>query len=814
MESLYRKYRPQTFDDVVGQKTVVSTLERGVQSGGLGHAYLFCGPRGTGKTTLARILAKAVACDQGAGHLPDGTCDQCVAIAEGRHPDVHELDAASRTGVDAIREEIVNRVDFAPTVARQKVYIVDEVHMLTTAAFNALLKTLEEPPAHVVFVLCTTDPQKIPATILSRVQRFDFRSIGDADIRERLEYVCREEGFSAEPEAIDIVARHARGGMRDALSTLEQLSVFGDGSITAADARDLLGVADSAALDAAVAALASRDAAALLGLVADQTSAGNDLLRFCDGLVGRLRDLYVAAVAGPVESLLGGTEGERAALVAQARTLGPAERISRYLDCLGSTALSMRTARSPRLTLEVAVSRLVRPETDMTVEALAERVAVLERALAGGAGAPPALGAGDGRSQAPAAAERNAAPQRAAAPQVAPAAEREARPASATAAARPAAAVPPRQPQAQAPQPAAQAAAKPALASAPTPAPKPTPQPTPAPPASAPTPAPAPKLATQAAPAPSATPTPGDPRLGAAWDTALSLLRQTSAPTHALLMNARPLSDDGHTLVIESPQAGFVQGLLGRPDVSQAVSQALSQTMGQRTVEVRAAGAPVGPAQGSPATAAPAPASRPVPQAASCPAAPRPAPSPQAPAPQPSARQVPTPAAQSAPARPATPRPAPQAPSSVSAPGAAVPPWEEPPAATAAAPAPPESDDDRVPLEAYGMAPTAGATEQPAGPAGQPAPASAPMPAPKPAAAAAVQQPAPAPRPPASSPQPTPPGLADPFVEAASRAAARPQAVDPSTLPPDQASAFELASSVFGEGVRVLPVEGDGPFGA
>ncbi|WP_251158640.1 DNA polymerase III subunit gamma/tau [Caniella muris] len=803
MESLYRKYRPQTFDDVVGQKTVVSTLERGVQSGGLGHAYLFCGPRGTGKTTLARILAKAVACDQGAGHLPDGTCEQCVAIAEGHHPDVHELDAASRTGVDAIREEIVNRVDFAPTVARQKVYIVDEVHMLTTAAFNALLKTLEEPPAHVVFVLCTTDPQKIPATILSRVQRFDFRSIDDADIRERLEYVCREEGFSAEPEAIDIVARHARGGMRDALSTLEQLSVFGDGSITAADARDLLGVADSAALDAAVAALASRDAAALLGLVADQTSAGNDLLRFCDGLVGRLRDLYVAAVAGPVESLLGGTEEERAALAAQARTLESAERISRYLDCLGSTALSMRTARNPRLTLEVAVSRLVRPETDMTVEALAERVAVLERALAGGAGAAPvqvaapALGAGDGRSQAPAAAERNAAPQRAAAPQVAPAAEREARPASAAAAA----AVPPRQPQAQAPQPAAQAA-KPASASAPTPAPKPAPQPTPAPkpPAPAPTPAPAPKPA-PAAPAPSATSTPGDPRLGAAWDTVLSVLRQTSAPTHALLMNARPLSDDGHTLVIESPQAGFVQGLLGRPDVSQAVSQALSQAMGQRTVEVRAAGAPVGPAQGSPATAAPAPASRPVPQPSSRPTAPQVAPAPQASAPA---------------ARPATPQPASQAPSSASAPGASVPPWEEASAATATAVAPPESDDDWVPLEAYGMAPTAGAAEQPDGPAGQPAPASAPKPAsaPAPVSASAAPQPAPAPNPAAPAPQPAPPGLTDPFAEAASQAAARPQAVDPSTLPPDQASAFELASSVFGEGVRVLPVEGDGPFGA
>ena len=797
MESLYRKYRPQTFDDVVGQKTVVSTLERGIQSGGLGHAYLFCGPRGTGKTTLARILAKAVACDQGAGHLPDGTCEQCVAIAEGRHPDVHELDAASRTGVDAIREEIVNRVDFAPTVARQKVYIVDEVHMLTTAAFNALLKTLEEPPAHVVFVLCTTDPQKIPATILSRVQRFDFRSIDDADIRERLEYVCRAEGFSAEPEAIDIVARHARGGMRDALSTLEQLSVFGDGSITAADARDLLGVADSAALDAAVAALASRDAAALLGLVADQLSAGNDLLRFCDGLVGRLRDLYVASVAGPVESLLGGTEEERAALVAQARTLEPAERISRYLDCLGSAALSMRTARNPRLTLEVAVSRLVRPETDMTVEALAERVAVLERALAGGAAAAAglpqaaaaALGAGHGRAAAPAAAERPAAPQVAPAARLATASRPSAAAAQPAVAARPASAVPPQRVQA-APQ------APVAAASAPRPATNPAPtapvvQPAPAPQAS-------PQRAARPAPAadaaPAASSTPGDSRLGAAWDTVLSVLRQTSAPTHALLMNARPLSDDGHTLVIESPQAGFVQGLLGRSDVTQAVSQALSQAMGPRAVEVRAAGAPTGPAQGSPAPA------------------PRPAAQQAAPTPQPT---VPG-------ARPVSSRPS-------SAPGASVPPWEDAPApGAAAAPTPPEPDDDWVPLEAYGMAPTAGPADEPSpAPAAASAPTSAPAPAAStPASApsaptsapastsasAPTMAPQPASRP--AAPQPTPPGLTDPFVEAAAQAAARPQAVDPSTLPPDQASAFELVSSVFGEGVRVLPVEGDGPFGS
>ena len=213
-EALYRKYRPQVFDDVVGQDHIERTIRNAIAKDQVSHAYLFCGPRGTGKTTTARILAKALLCEHGPTSEPDGTCQECVDIANGVHPDVYELDAASRTGVDNVREEIITRVNYAPTRGKYKVYIIDEVHMLSTAAFNALLKTIEEPPEHIVFILCTTDPQKVPDTIHSRCQRFEFHRLSNDEIVTRLGAVCVSEGVEFEGDALDLIAHRADGGMQ------------------------------------------------------------------------------------------------------------------------------------------------------------------------------------------------------------------------------------------------------------------------------------------------------------------------------------------------------------------------------------------------------------------------------------------------------------------------------------------------------------------------------------------------------------------------------------------------------------------------
>lgn len=382
MEALYRKYRPTTFKDVVGQEHIERTLKNAIEQGKVSHAYLFCGPRGTGKTTMARILAKALLCEQGPTVEPDGTCPECEAIAQGTHPDVYELDAASRTGVDNVREEIIARVNYAPTRGAWKVYIIDEVHMLTNAAFNALLKTLEEPPEHILFILCTTDPQKVPDTIQSRCQRFDFHRISNEAIVSRLGAICVEEGVDFEGEALDLIAYRADGGMRNALTSLEQLIAFGGGHVTLEGAQNLLGSLDETDLSEIVLAIGKRDAAACFNWVARYVETGADLAQFVSDLSEYVRNMYLLSMAG-IEVEISVNEATRKAMVDQLKYFGQ-DRLSRLLVVLGDLSKELHSSSNPRLSFEIALARMVRPESDLTIEALAERIEELERKIASG----------------------------------------------------------------------------------------------------------------------------------------------------------------------------------------------------------------------------------------------------------------------------------------------------------------------------------------------------------------------------------------------------------------------------------------------
>lgn len=382
MEALYRKYRPTTFSDVVGQEHIERTLKNAIEQDKVSHAYLFCGPRGTGKTTMARILAKALLCEKGPTTDPDGTCSECEAIAQGTHPDVYELDAASRTGVDNVREEIISRVNYAPTRGAWKVYIIDEAHMLSMQAFNALLKTLEEPPAHVMFILCTTDPQQVPGTIQSRCQRFDFHRISNEAIVSRLGAICVEEGVDFEGEALDLIAYRAEGGMRNALTSLEQLIAFGDGHVTLEGAQNLLGSLDETDLSEIVLAIGRRDAAACFNWVARYVETGADLAQFVRDLAEYIRNMYLLSIAG-IEVEIHVNEAVRKAMVDQLKLFGE-DRLSRLLLVLGDLSKELRTSSNPRLSFEIALTRMIRPDSDITIEALAERVEELERKLESG----------------------------------------------------------------------------------------------------------------------------------------------------------------------------------------------------------------------------------------------------------------------------------------------------------------------------------------------------------------------------------------------------------------------------------------------
>ena len=375
-EALYRKYRPQTFEDVVGQEHIERTIKNAIEQDKVSHAYLFCGPRGTGKTTTARLLAKALLCEKGPTADPDGTCEDCQLIAAGEHPDVYELDAASRTGVDNVREEIINRVQFAPTRGRYKVYIIDEVHMLSVAAFNALLKTLEEPPSHVVFILATTDPQKVPETIHSRCQRFDFRRISAEAMVARLGAVCVSEGVEFEGEALDLIAHRAEGGLRNAFTSLEQIIAFGEGKVTLAGAEAMLGSLDSSEMSEIMNAVGTRDAAACFRWTAQYVETGADLARFVGDMAERVRNLYVMSLVG-ADVALEVSESERRELTGELPLFGP-DRLARLLGVLGDLSAELKTSTNPRLSFEIALTRMVRPDSDLTLEALAERIEALE----------------------------------------------------------------------------------------------------------------------------------------------------------------------------------------------------------------------------------------------------------------------------------------------------------------------------------------------------------------------------------------------------------------------------------------------------
>lgn len=769
-EALYRKYRPQIFEDVVGQEQIERTIKNAIEQDKVSHAYLFCGPRGTGKTTTARLLAKALLCEKGPTPDPDGTCEDCQMIAEGVHPDVYELDAASRTGVENVREEIINRVQFAPTRGRYKVYIIDEVHMLSIAAFNALLKTLEEPPDHVVFILATTDPQKVPETIHSRCQRFDFRRISNESIVSRLGAVCVAEGVEFEGDALDLIAHHAGGGMRNALTSLEQTIAFGEGKVTLAVAERMLGGVDSGDLANIVQALGKRDAAACFNWVAEFVESGSDLAQFARELAQHVRNLYVMSLAG-TDVALDVSASERRQLADELPLFGT-DRLARMLQVLGDVMAELKTSTNPRLSFEIGCTRMVRPEGDLTLAALAERVEALERS--GVAVALPAAAAAPVSAPAPAAAA----------------------PAAAAPAAAPAAPAP-----AAAPAAASQAAPRPAAAERPAPAPASAPA-TPAAPA-----APASAPSARVAPSPAAPAAGGaSPQLAATmenpaalqrmWQGALAELKRKKAAYGVLFLGTKAVwNAQTGMLAIEFPKENaFAFKAVQKPDVQAAVADALAQSCAGQAVPFayqQAGAAPV-------ATAAPAP-SRPQPAQAR-PAAQMPAqPAPSRPQPQARSAQRPMPAAQQRPAAPAA---------------APVPMAQQRPAAPAAAPAPaapqrpqraaadvPPWEDDQVPYgDMDAPMPEDELLNAPAGPArsSQPHPAGAPRPAARPQAAPVTAQ------------RPAPPQVGMPQPQAAPRpvASAQPAApISAQPAPAPRARAFAAQPAPSCEGAPQTPDE-------
>jgi len=370
-----RRYRPQTFEELVGQEHVARALSNAISTQRVGHAYLFTGARGVGKTSAARILAKALNCVTGPTPVPCNRCDVCERISTGDDMDVLEIDGASNRGIDEIRQ-LRQNVNVRPSRERFKVYIIDEVHMLTREAFNALLKTLEEPPEHVKFILCTTEPAKVPITIVSRCQRFDFAGIQTRAIVERLKQIVEAEGVSAEPEALEILARRATGSMRDSQSLLEQLLAFAPERITVADVHGMLGTAGEERLTGLLEHVVSRDAAAALADLDAAAQEGTDLGQLLEQLLGSLRDCMVAASGGPADLFLYVSPATRERIVKLGRQLG-LETILAAMQILDQALARMRFSTQTRLVAELAVVRICH------LEELAELPALIAQLQAG-----------------------------------------------------------------------------------------------------------------------------------------------------------------------------------------------------------------------------------------------------------------------------------------------------------------------------------------------------------------------------------------------------------------------------------------------
>lgn len=558
-EALYRKYRPSTFEDVVGQEHIERTLKNALEQEKVSHAYLFCGPRGTGKTTMARILAKALLCEKAPTIDPDGTCEECLAIAAGTHPDVYELDAASRTGVENVREEIINRVHYAPTHGSYKIYIIDEVHMLSTAAFNALLKTLEEPPSHVVFILCTTDPQKVPDTIHSRCQRFDFHRLSVDEITARLGAVCVQEGVEFEPEALELISHQAEGGMRNALTSLEQLAAFGEGHVTLDGAHRILGSLDNEGLTEIVQALGKHDAGACFTWVSHYVETGADIAQFVQELAEHMRNLYLMSLTDADVEISASTSA-REVMESELELFGT-ERLSRALSVLGDLMKELRATTNSRLAFEIALTRLLRPESDLTLESLSERIEELEMKLL----STPSLAYAQGTPAAPVAAGAMQTP--------APVQSMQ----------QPYTPVQTPTPSAPVPRPAPAPQPMPTPRPAPAPQPVPSPQPTPAP---QPMPAQTQAQAATSSPAASVPPASVDLTNAAAlqrmWHSVTSALRKSNPARGVLFMGAKIEADPQNqgVKIVFSTDSSFAYAAAQKKEVKDVLAQSFIEVTG------------------------------------------------------------------------------------------------------------------------------------------------------------------------------------------------------------------------------------------